>query len=314
MTKKRIQTKIAGSRFTFPVTAFIAAMLFAAAYLTGRGNWIPLAGVALSTLIVAEWSNSNTLIRIYSSMIPCAYMLLSILSAGYYTSLSGFLVQLCFIIMLYCLCRAYQDHTATGWTFYGFFAIGIASTLFVQILFYVPLLWILLFTKLQAGSLRCFVASLLGLITPYWFVAAWLLYTGNTDFFVDHFTAIAHFEPLANVEHADTKMLLSFSFILILSLTGIVHFLRKKHYDKIRTQMLYEALIILDIFTIVFLVLQPQHADCLLRIFTITTAPLIGHFLALTHTKITNIAFIVIVLLTFVLIAVNLWIPLPNFL
>lgn len=314
MTKKRIQTKIAGSRFTLPVTAFIATMLFAAAYLTGHDIWIPLAGIALSTLIMAEWSNSNTLIRIYSSMIPCAYMLLSMMSTAYYTSLSGFLVQLCFIIMLYCLCRAYQDHTATGWTFYGFFAIGIASTLFVQILFFVPLLWILLFTKLQAGSLRCFAASLLGLIAPYWFVAAWLLYTGNIDFFVNHFTAIAQFEPLANITNVSTKTLLSFGFILILSVTGTIHYLRQKHYDKIRTQMLYEALIILNLFILVFIVLQPQYADHLLRIFTITTAPLIGHFLALTHTKITNIAFIVIVLLTFVLIAVNLWIPLPNFL
>ena len=313
MTKKRLQTKITGSRFTLPVTAFIAAIFFAAAYLTGHNIWIPLAGIVVSTLLMAEWSNANTLIRIYSSIVPCAFLWLSMLSTVYEVSLSGTLVQLCFIIMLYCLCRTYQDHASTGWTFYAFFAIGIASTMFVQILFYVPLLWILLFLKLHGGSLRSFVASLLGLMTPYWFAAAWLLYTENLDFFVDHFAAIGHFEPWADIEHFSTKTMLSFGFILALSLTGIIHFLRRKHYDKIRTQMLYEAIIIINVCTLVFIVLQPQHADYLLRFFTITTVPLIGHFLALTHTKFTNIAFIVIALLTIGLTVVNLWVPLPTF-
>jgi hypothetical protein len=39
----------------------------------------------------------------------------------------------------------------------------------------------------------------------------------------------------------------------------------------------------------------------------IAVSPLIGHFLALTKTKITNIAFIVITIAVLVLTAFNLW-------
>ncbi len=279
----------------------------------GHDIWLPVVCIAISTLLIGEWSNDNALIRIYSGMVPCAFIVLSIISTGYYPSLSGSLVQLCFIVMLLCLFRAYQDHTATGWTFYAFFAIGIASMMFVQVLFFVPLLWILLFTKLQAGGLRTFVASLLGLITPYWLATAWLFYTENTTFLATHFMSLTHFEPVFASWPTDTKTLLSFAFLFGLSIIGTIHFLRQKHYDKIRTQMLYELLIILNVFSIIFVVLQPIHADFLLRIITIITAPIIGHFLALTRTKITNIAFIAITLLAFALAIVNLWISLPTF-
>ena len=42
----------------------------------------------------------------------------------------------------------------------------------------------------------------------------------------------------------------------------------------------------------------------------ITTAPLIAHFIALTHTKVTNIAFCVLTGLTLLLTAYNLWMSL----
>ena len=46
----------------------------------------------------------------------------------------------------------------------------------------------------------------------------------------------------------------------------------------------------------------------LIRIMTVAVSPLIGHFLALTKTKITNIAFIVITVAILALTTFNLWI------
>ena len=48
-----------------------------------------------------------------------------------------------------------------------------------------------------------------------------------------------------------------------------------------------------------------RHLPFLLRLLIINTAPLIGHFLALTRTRFTNIAFFVIVAVTFLLTAYN---------
>ena len=59
--------------------------------------------------------------------------------------------------------------------------------------------------------------------------------------------------------------------------------------------------------TAIFLVLQPQHYDVLIRLLIINTAPLIGHFIALTHTKVTNIAFYAIVIICLLVTAFNAW-------
>jgi hypothetical protein len=45
----------------------------------------------------------------------------------------------------------------------------------------------------------------------------------------------------------------------------------------------------------------------MLLLIIINTAPLIAHFIALTNTKVTNITFIVLVILTFLLTVFNAW-------
>ena len=53
--------------------------------------------------------------------------------------------------------------------------------------------------------------------------------------------------------------LVNLSFITLLAVIGAVHFLRTSYADKIRTRMIYESFIMLDIVSFLFLVLQPQH-------------------------------------------------------
>ena len=61
--------------------------------------------------------------------------------------------------------------------------------------------------------------------------------------------------------------------------------------------------------TVIFLVLQPQHYDMLIRILIINVSPLIAHFLSLTYTRITNIAFYVICSVAVLLMLFSLWMP-----
>ena len=96
-------------------------------------------------------------------------------------------------------------------------------------------------------------------------------------------------------------------FVLLLTFTGIIHFLRQSSNDKLRTQMIYELFIFVTLAIILFYVLQPQHYVFLLRMLIVNTATLIGHFLALTRTKTTNIAFFVILALTLVLTGYNIF-------
>ena len=58
---------------------------------------------------------------------------------------------------------------------------------------------------------------------------------------------------------------------------------------------------------ILLLALQPQLYDLMIRVLLITTSPLIGHFVALTSTKVTNIAFLTIVAVVLALTVYCLW-------
>ena len=81
----------------------------------------------------------------------------------------------------------------------------------------------------------------------------------------------------------------------------------KHHDDKIRIRLLYGAFMWMCLTTTCFIFLQPQHYDILIRILIINTAPLLGHFLALTRTRQTNIAFFVIIAFTILITGYNLW-------
>lgn len=309
MRMKRIQNRIAESRLSLPVLAVYGVLVCVAAGLLQGQLWLPFVLLALSTLLMVELNNANALIRIYSRMVSCSFLALTLMAAYTFTSVTGAVVQLCLLSCYVTLFNAYQDKGATGWVFYSFLAIGTASAFFVQILFFVPVLWLLLAHNILALSWRTFFASLLGLIVPYWFVGGYYAYRGNIRWIAGHFAELAQFAPPLDFTGWNGHQTVTFCFIALLAATGIIHFLRNSYRDKIRTRMLYEFLIVMTVCTLVFMLLQPQHHDLLLHVLIINTAPLIGHFIALTQTKITNWAFVAMCAATLTLTAYNLWIP-----
>ena len=72
--------------------------------------------------------------------------------------------------------------------------------------------------------------------------------------------------------------------------------------------MFYEIFMIFDFLTIVCLVLQPAYYDFLIGIIVVNTSPIIAHFMALSSSKITNMAFFVIIMAVIALTVCNLWI------
>ncbi len=309
MRMKRIQNRIAESRLSLPVLAVYGVLVCVAAGLLQGQLWLPFVLLALSTLLMVELNNANALIRIYSRMVSCSFLALTLMAAYTFASVTGAVVQLCLLSCYVTLFNAYQDKGATGWVFYSFLAIGTASAFFVQILFFVPVLWLLLAHNILALSWRTFFASLLGLIVPYWFVGGYYAYRGNIRWIAGHFAELAQFAPPLDFTGWNSHQTVTFCFIALLAATGIIHFLRNSYRDKIRTRMLYEFLIVMTVCTLVFMLLQPQHHDLLLHVLIINTAPLIGHFIALTQTRITNWAFVAMCAATLALTAYNLWIP-----
>ena len=87
--------------------------------------------------------------------------------------------------------------------------------------------------------------------------------------------------------HSDD--LATLACILLIAFTGNVHYLRKSLDDKTRVRMAYYTFITLHAALLLWCALQPRQLHLLLPLLLLTTAPPAAHFVALTHTRTTNV-------------------------
>lgn len=309
MIVKRFQNRVAESRIALPVTGVYAFAVCALGGLFTEQLWVQFVLLAVSSFLMMELNNVNALIRIYSRMVSCSFLVLAVMSQYLVLDVRCGIVQACFIAFYLFLFSAYQDNRAMGRVFYAFLMLGIASTMFVQILFFVPVVWVLLCTNLMVRSFRAFVSSLFGLLVPYWFMVAYYLYIDDVDSLLDHFLQIAQFGPVLGWMDMPVSHILTAAYVAILAVVGMIHFRLNNYKDKIRTRMLFEIFSVLALAAIVFIILQPQHIDYLLALLIVSTSPMIGHYIALTNTFITNISFYVMLVVALIITCVNLWMP-----
>ena len=314
MAYKRFQNTVTESKVMLPLAVVVAA---AACYLTGlveQGLWMQLVCLAVSTLLLIELNSSNQLIRVVSQSTAATFLLLTAAAIYLFPQIENGIMMLCNVALYFMLFHCKQHDESPGWVFYGFFCLGLASMVFVQVLYYVPVLWILMASCLRALNAKTFWASVLGVVTPYWLSGPLFIYFQGTDLVARHFNRLWEFQPIGDYSALGEHEWLAIGWTVLLAIIGIIHYLNSGYQDKIRTRLLHEIFIIIDLVSMVFLALQPQHHQLLLSIMIVNTSPLIAHYMTLTHTWLTNITFHLIILITLAIIVYNTWIPSSNFL
>jgi len=224
--------------------------------------------------------------------------------------MEGAIVLLCFAASLLTLFQTYQDKEAVGWTFYTYVCLSLSSLVNIHMLWFVPIYWMIQAFFIYSLSWRPFFASILGLLLPYWFMITWVLwrYGGNFMPFLKHFQPLGDIQMPADHFSLSTPQYLTFAYVFILALTGTIHYLRTSYNDRIRTRQIFYTLILFDFIVAIILMVLPQHYDILMRVMIVLTSPLIGHFISLTNTRFTNIAFHLILYTAFILTCLHLWI------
>lgn len=303
---RRLQNRIAESRMALPVTLTYLAAFMVIQVLLGHDTWLQMALLAVSSVLMAELNNANALIRIYSRMVSCSFIVMTTAANFLLSSTNAGWAQMGLIVFFIFLLHAYQHARAAGWVFYAFATLSLASIPFVHILYLVPLLWIILATNIMALSPRTFLASLLGLMVPYWFIGAYAIVFQHLDWLSSHFAALAHPGNVFDLTVIDDHQALTFIFLMILAALGSVHFLMFSYQDKIRTRMIYEMFITLSVCCLLMMLVFPALFNGFMSLAIVVIAPLIGHFLALTHSRVSNIVFFVIIAVALLLTIYNL--------
>lgn len=308
MAKKLTQNIVAGSRLTLPVTTLFTVAVWVLYGLVSQNLWLQFACFGVTSYLMLVLNNQNALIRIFSRLVSCAFLLLSGAACFLMSDVRGGIMQMFVVAAYLFLFQTYQDREAVGLTYYGYLMLGLASLAVPHILYFVPLLWLLMAANLLSLSWRTWAASLLGLLTPYWFISGWLAFQADFSPLVTHFSPLFDFQFPVRYEQLGTGILLTWALLAVCTVTGIIHFINKSSHDSIRIRLLYGFFSWMDLFAFALMCFQPQHHDMLIRVMIINTSPLIAHFLTLTSTKITNAAFYVLTAIILFVTAYNLWI------
>ena len=271
--------------------------------------WAQFACFILSVLLVMRINSKNLLIRIYSRSVSAAFIFLSCAAVFLFPSWAGGFVQLCCIAALMLLFDSYQDQAAVWNVYYAFLFLGISSMFDATIVFYLPLLWIMMKIIVYTLSWRTFFASLLGLATPYWFMTGWLIWQKNGDLhaIISLFDVQDILQFPFDFSFVSLSCQLIMAFATLLLVIGSIHFIHSSFRDKIRVRQIYYGFITLGLYSLAILVLQP-HNELALRMLIFAASPLTGHYWALTNSRISNILFIVLTVALIALTAFNLWI------
>ena len=306
--RKLLQNRIAESKITMPATTVYAVVVWLFCGILTHHWWWELVCYGITTYLMVELNNINALLRIFSRMVSSAFLALTCCACFLFPALHEASMMMSLAASILLLFTTYQNKDSAGITYYAFLFFGLASIAYIHVLFFLPLIWLMMITNIMSLSWRTWIASLLGLLTPYWFYITWLLYQQDYSTVINHFTALTVFEEPFNLYGISDSQKATLALVSLLTIIGIVHHIHKSYLDKIRIRMFFGFFIWMDLAAFLFLFLQPQHFNAMLLIMILNTSPLIAHFIALSSTKLTNITFLVITSATLLLTIYNIWI------
>ena len=292
---------------TMPAVTFYAMAVWLLCGGLTHHWWWQLLCISITTYLMVELNNINALIRIFSRMVSSTFLALLCSACFIFPALPETVMLTCMTAFILLLFLTYQDKESAGLTYYAFLFLGVGSIAYIHVLFFLPLIWLLMMTHTMSLSWRTWMASLLGLLTPYWFYIPWIIYQRDYSAITNHFMALTVFEEPFNLYGITDSQKATLGLVILLAIIGTTHYIRKSYLDKIRIRMFYGFFIFMDLAALLFLLLQPQHFNAMLLLMIVNTSPLVAHFAALSSPKLTNITFMVLSAASLLLTAYNIW-------
>lgn len=295
---------MATGRFTLPVVILICLLLWGSTF----QEWNELISLGVTVIIGYVFIETNTtfnLIRTRTSMPVCLYWLIATALFFLHPFEWTNLVPLVFILATYQLFHSYESVSSSPFIFHSFLFIGLGSIAFPQLLYMVPMLWGSMI-PFRAISIKSFLASIIGLMTPYWFIFGYALYFNEMHILLTPLREAAHLYPI-DYSHLTLPEIASWGFITLLLIVSGFHYWQISYMDKTRTRIYHSYLAIAGFWATLLSILQPVHWCEWLSIQLICTAFLCGHLFSLTRNRFSGIFFIVTFVLYILLMSFNLW-------
>ncbi|MBP3566330.1 MAG: hypothetical protein J6J76_02070 [Paraprevotella sp.] len=308
MKAVRFQNRVAMSSATLPIATVISVLLWCAHGFFEMKLLYGALSCGLITYLWTEINNTNSLIRIRSFLTSSVYVFLCGCLFGLHSFSEGHVISALVLLSYGLLFKSYSSAGSVLNFFHAFLCLGLASLLFPKVLLFVPIYLWYAFVYLRSLSLRTFSAAIVGLLLPYWLVGCYSLYKGE-NLFIGYVDELITFHPISIAVYADWILtdLLGFILVSVFSIISGIHCLRSGFNDKVRTRMLLYLLLTQEFIIGLFVLLQPNLLNVLFPILVMNTSPILAHFFALTHHKVTNVLFVLFVMLFIALAILSIW-------
>ena len=250
---------------------------------------------ALAVYFVAELNTRFSLLPNSDRTISLTMLLLLAMSTFLHPLQGNHIVLVCSLVSYASLLDAYQSRKAPAKAFVTNLALGIASTVCPQLIWLV-IANIMSLAILRAMTPKSLIASVLGIVTPYWFwgvVGGWL---GHYDVFASHLAMMNTFGD-GGLSILPVKLRWSFWVALLMTAVGGIDFFVNLHTNRSRTRMSYYMVCLQSAWAFLMLWREPQIALSLFPFLILNTSILWGHFTSTSKGRIQDVTLTVIMAL-----------------
>ena len=256
-----------------------------------------------------ETNGVQHIIRIRTRMMACVWLILAASLIFMHPWGAPAISAACLAMSYYLLFRCYQLYDSTVWIYHSFLFLGVGSFFSSAMLFMGILYYIYLIGFLRSLTWRGFWAGILGMVTPYWCWAVWCFFTDKTDMVMEVLSRHLEWQPVSWQALVDLPLAsqVSIGFVCLLSIVGMIHYLQTKYNDKIHVRMILYIYTLQTFLLILYLLLQPCQYQTTMALLVASASPLIAHYFSLTGSWLSNIFFILSLLLCGAMAYFNLW-------
>lgn len=310
MVKNRLQNKVAGSELTFPVciTAAVAMWWWPQQAVSAR-DFVGLLLCLLTAFVLMETNTRQHIIRIRTRMMSCVWLILSA-SLSFMHPLGEPLVAASFLCISYMLLfRCYGKRRPQLTVFHAFVMLGLGSFCAPAMLLMVVPYFLYIAIFLRSLTHKAFWAGILGVAVPYWCYGVWCFTLGDIEDFTTRMACMASHD-LPSLEAITSLPLVSkvsAGVVALLGIVSILHYLNTNYDDKIRVRMILYIYMSQTLLLLALLALQPALYQTTMALLVASASPLIAHYVSLSKGIVNTIVFVVFLLLTAGMAALNLW-------
>jgi len=259
----------------------------------------------LIAYVIQRISDIEMLIRERTRLVFIIFVLLTSTNVGMLPFKESMIVLLCLVFMIYELFNAYQLPEATGKLFNTGVLIGISGLFLPQTLWFMPLVWLGIYQFLSL-SYRNFLASLIGMLTIYWFVLAWCVWTNDFSMFSALFSSLTDFNFLS-IFLSFRYYQLGFIGIVLLMIVAFFHIKRDAINNRVRVRQMLSFLLNMSVWSLVLICLYGGDTDSFLAIFFLPVSVLIAYFFENMGYRFRFMLYYFILALTAVSFIIRIW-------